>query len=432
MSGSGETAAESGDPGPERRGWGGRLKALGANLAPTLVILVALEIVLRVGAFVWYDFSRYHLLYGVHALAGRVGVSPWWVYNGGHYKFPPDYVLINAAGQGAETASTNSLGFRGRDFDPVKPPNTFRVITLGGSSTFGFHNSDRGTYPWLLQDLLAERSDSLRVEVINGGFPYYNTGSIRSLLEEELWNYDPDVITMYAGYNDTSWPTRLGPGMRTLIWIQQHSITYLLLKEAVLTDARVYSWKSRLRRELDDPQERIARAKELEDALLQRGEALADRYRMNLLAIADQAEARGVRLVLIRQPMTTRYEDPGAFPSYEAEYQAVRARLADGALLTTFEGFLVLHHRLMDELGAVARERGLPVMDNIALVDRERDHLASWVHLTEEGNARLAEALSVEIPYLLPGHPSSDHLPDGKDTSLRRVLPGGSLPGLPR
>jgi hypothetical protein len=49
----------------------------------------------------------------------------------------------------------------------------------------------------------------------------------------------------------------------------------------------------------------------------------------------------------------------------------------------------------------VAEEEGLPMVDNIAIIDQDRRRLASSVHLTEEGNLRLAEALKSAIePYV--------------------------------
>jgi len=145
---------------------------------------------------------------------------------------------------GGETASTNSLGFRGPDFSPSKPPDTFRIICLGGSSTFGFHNRDDETYPYSLQSLFNGDTRETRVEVINAGFPCYNTGSIVSLLENELMNYSPDLMTLYTGYNDTEWPLEITLVCWTVSWIEQHSIAYALLKDKLLkkkpVDARIY------------------------------------------------------------------------------------------------------------------------------------------------------------------------------------------------
>ena len=49
-------------------------------------------------------------------------------------------------------------------------------------------------------------------------------------------------------------------------------------------------------------------------------------------------------------------------------------------------------HRLMIELERIATEERLPVVDNIRIVDQDRRRLASWAHLTGDGNLRLAEA----------------------------------------
>jgi lysophospholipase L1-like esterase len=117
------------------------------------------------------------------------------------------------------------------------------VICLGGSSTFGFHNTDTGTYPYQLQQLFGEPINGFSVEVINGGFPYYTTASVRSLLEAELASYDPDLITPYAAYNDASWPLGSGSGMRFLFWISQHSMIYLVMKETCFRTAGCSGWE---------------------------------------------------------------------------------------------------------------------------------------------------------------------------------------------
>lgn len=362
-------------------------------LAATVLVILVLEGLLRVVAYAWTGGSEYYLLYGFHGLAGRVDISPWSVADGSHYKFPPNYTLEGAAGQGEETARTNALGFRGPDFDPRRPANTFRVIALGGSSTFGFHNSDTGTYPYLLQELLSDAfPEGPRVEVINAGFPYYNTGSIRGLVESELLTYDPDILTLYSAYNDAQWPLHVGNAFRTTVWVQRHSMIYLLLKQYAITDERALFVRRALTRMSPAADRSVIES---------RAEEAADRYRANVEAIADRAAQRGILFVVIRQPVTASHEDPTAYRSYEEEYHAVHRKLSGGEPLSNVEIAMFIHHRLIAELDAIARERGLPVVDNIAIVDRDRDRLTTWVHLTEEANLALAEALKETIePYL--------------------------------
>src|SRR5262249_10576001 len=97
-------------------------------------MILALEVILRIGAFAWYHYSEYHLFYGFHNWVGRVGINPWSTVDGEYYKFPPNYTLKGGLGQGSETAAINSHGFRGPDFETVKPKGVFRVACLGESS----------------------------------------------------------------------------------------------------------------------------------------------------------------------------------------------------------------------------------------------------------------------------------------------------------
>jgi lysophospholipase L1-like esterase len=373
---------------------GSRLRQVLAAVLPTILVLAAAEAVLRVGAAIGHGGSPYYLFYGFHGLAGRVDISPWSVFEGGYYKFPPRYVLRGAAGMGPhDTASINALGFRGRDFAPRKPPGTVRIICLGGSSTFGFHDSDTGTYPYLLQRLLDRRRLGSRVEVINAGFPYYTTGNVRSLLEQELVRYDPDLLTLYSAFNDIGWPFEISPVMRSLGWLQRHSIIYLLLKQYVVTDRTVYRGK----KVADWLQGRPSA-----EAIDSEAARIAARYRTNVEAIAAFARRNGMRLVLIRQPMTASQQGPEAFPSYEDEVAFVRQKLAQGGRLSARERALLVHRRLIHELDRIARENRLPVVDNIRIVDQDRGRLTTWVHLTEEANLRLAEALARVVTPLIP------------------------------
>lgn len=361
---------------------------------PMLVFFLALEIILRFGAFLAFDHSRYHLFYGLHGLSGRVGVSPWQTYDGSHYKLPPRFVLEGAAGQADERATTNALGFRGPDFEPRKAPGSLRVVALGGSSTFGFHSPDNRTYPYLLSQELARRHGEGVVEVINAGFPYYNTASILSLLRAEVLAYEPDVLTLYTGYSDASWPLHVPRFARILFWTQERSITYLLLKERLITDQRVYSWKARI--------ERLFPGAGPDGEALERQVAgVVDRYGKNLRAIVDLAEANGAALVFIRQPMTTRHDDPQRFASYEEEFEAVRGRVAKRGIRSALEFQMLVHHRLLEELDRLAADRDIPVVDNVALTDQERRGLAPWANLTAEANARLAQTLAEALePFI--------------------------------
>lgn len=190
--------------------------------------------------------------------------------------------------------------------------------------------------------------------------------------------------------------------MRGVFWVQQHSILYLLLKETILPDVQVYRIQNRIRRH-------FPRGVDLE-GIEAEADTIAARYRRHVEAIADSARARGIRLLLIRQPMTTADLDRGIDSlSYEEEHRAVRRGLGAGEYANPFQIRMIRHHRLLRELDAIAEERGLRTIDNVEITDRDRSRLKTWVHLTEEANLRLAEALRDTIErYYLPGDSPAD------------------------
>jgi len=64
----------------------------------------------------------------------------------------------------------NSHGTRGPEFLTQKPANSFRILSLGDSRTFGWGLSESETYSGVLQNLLQKEAPAgKRIEVINAG-----------------------------------------------------------------------------------------------------------------------------------------------------------------------------------------------------------------------------------------------------------------------
>ena len=106
--------------------------------------------------------------------------------------YPPDVYGIN------------SNGFRGPEFSIEKPDNTFRVIAVGGSTTFGIGVKDASTWPSILGDKLQNFSEDIDIEVINAGIPAIGSLNESKLIKGKLVNYEPDMIIIYDGANDAA------------------------------------------------------------------------------------------------------------------------------------------------------------------------------------------------------------------------------------
>jgi len=102
-----------------------------------------------------------------------------------------------------EELNYNSLGFRGPEFSEIKPPNTYRIFMVGGSTMFGSgESSGETTIPAILQKMFDSDSFVQKIEVINAGISGGNSDSELRLIEEKLLTLSPDLIVIYDGWND--------------------------------------------------------------------------------------------------------------------------------------------------------------------------------------------------------------------------------------
>ena len=103
-----------------------------------------------------------------------------------------------------EDIHINSHGFRGPEFSEQKPENTYRIFTLGGSTTFGHSLADNETWSAYLQKKFDQTNLKFNVEVINAGINKANSHTELKLIEDRLLDFDPDLVIMYDGWNDAS------------------------------------------------------------------------------------------------------------------------------------------------------------------------------------------------------------------------------------
>lgn len=86
-----------------------------------------------------------------------------------------------------------------------------RIVCLGGSSTAGWSDMRSGRdgqpYPAQLEDALGEGEPRRRYQVLNQGYEGFNTLHIAAYFRSFVAGLQPDLITLYVGYNDlmTRW-----------------------------------------------------------------------------------------------------------------------------------------------------------------------------------------------------------------------------------
>jgi hypothetical protein len=138
----------------------------------------------------------------------------------------------------------NSLGFRDRrDYSLDKPPNTFRILVLGDSVTFGHGTLDETTYPFLLEQALRQWRPSVNWEVWNLGVPGYNTGQELAYLREIGPRARPDLVIVgffpndFTGDNDPEARPSMARRLAAPIvaFAQRHLYSFEFYKKVLLT-----------------------------------------------------------------------------------------------------------------------------------------------------------------------------------------------------
>ena len=104
----------------------------------------------------------------------------------------------------------NRLGLRGEEITLKKPEGIYRIICLGGSTTYTSGVEDyRQSYPDLLEKELKKKGHE-EVEVINAGMLSYTTFESLINFQLRLVELEPDLLIIYHAVNDIDsrlvWP----------------------------------------------------------------------------------------------------------------------------------------------------------------------------------------------------------------------------------
>jgi len=159
--------------------------------------LVLTFILLEIGARMWLNylatpdqFDRYVLFTSIDPKEFAFTPHPYLSY------YPtPNYRK--------GLTSHNSLGYRNDEFPLEKPSGVYRIVALGGSSTYDVSIKDNAnTFTAQLERLLKDDYGYQNVQVINAGVPGYNSWEILVNLEFRVLDLDPDLIIIYEGTND--------------------------------------------------------------------------------------------------------------------------------------------------------------------------------------------------------------------------------------
>lgn len=218
------------------------------------------------------------------------------------------------------TTAENKLDFfNAQSFSNNKAPGTFRVFTLGGSTTYGRPFEDPTSFSGWLRTYLTAVAPEKNWEVINCGAVSYASYRAANVMEE-LLEHEPDLFIVYSGNNEfleqrsysdvIEQPRALRNASRVLA----RSRTFALAKKIRRSDAERAKHKYELTGEVD---EILNRSSGLD--VYVRDDSLRDQivahYRFNLKRMAEMARSAGAFMVLVSIPVNER-----DFPPFKSQF----------------------------------------------------------------------------------------------------------------
>jgi lysophospholipase L1-like esterase len=179
---------------------GAEVRQRGRKRASAIVIGVGLALLLcEVGGRIWLfgfaptsQLAQYAPLAEVPARYRRYKGHPYTAY------------CLNEAYRSKDGLNRhNALGYRGKEIERAKPPGTYRILVLGGSTTYetGVPDYTKSSTDQM-ELLLRERFSEPRIEVVNAGCGGWNSWESLIDLEFRGLSLDPDLVVVYCGTND--------------------------------------------------------------------------------------------------------------------------------------------------------------------------------------------------------------------------------------
>ena len=279
-------------------------------------------------------------------------------------------------------------------FPIKKPPNTFRIVCLGGSTTINetAYTKYKEHYPLILQRLLQAKYPDKRIEVINLGFGAYSTAHMLILLELDVMSWNPDLVIASENHNDLT--AYIYPDL-TFDYSNKYGSYYYVtpsyFKNFTTLNA-IFRWSSFywfVKDRWDKTSNKIDIIPTNRRSFGNDPPELSKYiFKRNLLNIYNIANAWHIKILYATQPQFERKESSDYIPTTGRN---------DGSMWPLQKEF-VLHHRIFNTIiKEVADSTNSYFLDNAAVLSNHPEYFIDDMHYTKAGVEKLAENYSIYI-----------------------------------
>ena len=284
----------------------------------------------------------------------------------------------------------NDLGLLGPMPRRPKPAGVFRILVLGGSSSFQTSSVTGKSWPDLMAASLAARPGQ-PVEVINAATPGYTTYQSSRRLQAELLDFDPDLVVVCHLWNDLKlfsldrpeeaveqW-NALAAGQKEISAVSRNNRLDLLGWSQAVTHLRAW-WLAR----------RLGRARKLSEGLEhpRLDETIhsggVDFYRRNLGRIADTLAAGKIPMLVVKEPLLVRSDNT---PEERGKIHYTYVGFDHSTLVEAVRRA----HEVNDE---TCRRPGVFCVDPSGVVRSDLLHFKDQVHLKDRGREAMGQFMA--------------------------------------
>ena len=186
-----------------------KIESLLAKLALVFISLAFVAVIIEAAANYWLwnkaSPDDFNVFASINQARERYGDDFFVHDHGGQTRnYSPHHYLGYVPASNIQHAATNhnQLGFRGGPVSAEKPAGVYRIVAVGGSTTYSVHtDDDSDSYPHLLAEHLRENGFS-HAEVINAGVPGFTSYHNFMNVAFRVLPLKPDLIILYQGFND--------------------------------------------------------------------------------------------------------------------------------------------------------------------------------------------------------------------------------------
>lgn len=275
----------------------------------------------------------------------------------------------------------NSKGILGPEFEIQRDPDQIRILCIGDSVTF---SPPAGNYCRRLEEILESRFADTEFETIVGAVPGYSSYEALDWNEEFLNQLDPDIATIYLGWNDMGQFHPFGLRYKNeRLYQEQTAFGWLMSHSYAARFPYFFAGRFERSRPVD-----MSPPTESESAVMDA--FYPTHYEENLETLIRNLEGNGTRPYLVSLTGLVSYDES------EQEVQLMHFPRNLGKKLSLYQG---IYEKYQLALHNVASSTDTPIVD---LTERVRDEdrlkiFTDTMHITPYGAALYAESIADEL-----------------------------------